>query len=67
MNSLGLGQGNFQPGDHVALVTDASRRGIIVDVVATWRSVRWCGRGSSNHRPGELVPVTLSASELLTA
>ncbi|KAK7249360.1 hypothetical protein SO694_00048062 [Aureococcus anophagefferens] len=32
--------GNFQPGDHVSLVRDPTRRGLIVDVVSTWRSVR---------------------------
>ena len=54
----------FQHGDHVALARDPSRRGIIVDVVSTWRSVRWSGRGSSNHRPGELIPIRLTDQEL---
>jgi len=59
--------GNFQPGDHVSLVRDPTRRGLIVDVVSTWRSVRWAGRGTSNHRPGELMPAQLSEGEFLRA
>ena len=67
MNGLLPHSGNFQPGDHVSLIKDPTRRGLIVDVVSTWRSVRWSGRGTSNHRPGELVPAMLTVTELAKA